>query len=413
MKRIAVIGGGISGLVSANLLSQRYEVTLFEANDYLGGHANTIDVELDGTRYSIDTGFTVFNKKTYPNFCRLLEKFNVATHPGEMSFSFRSDAMQLEYNWHNINTLFSDRRNLFNPDFYRFMNEIRRFNKDAKRFLRRAVVTDVSIGDFIRENDYSSLFIHSYLIPMIAAIWSSDPDDVMHNSAHFVLQFYANHGLLSAENNPEWLVITGGARNYIPPLIKNFQSNIQLNSKIERVERKENSVVLKTQKDQFTFDAVVMAVHSDQALHMLGDPTYAEQEVLSAIPYTKHDVILHTDSSLLPRKRLAWAGCNYYDNGSARTTLTYYMNKLQQLDASHDFCMSVNLSDLIDKEKVIKRFHYAHPCFSRQAVKAQQLHHHISGMNNTYYCGAYWGYGFHEDGVKSAMNACQQLGVIL
>lgn len=410
-KRIAVVGSGISGLVSASLLSKRYDVTLFEAGNYLGGHTNTVDIDVAGKSYSVDTGFIVFNKKTYPLFTKMLEMHQVAIKPSEMSFSFRSDQRGFEYNGHSINSLFSDRRNFLNPQFYRFIKDILQFNSDAKRYLDQAVVADMTIGDFIDAHAYSSLFVDAYLIPMIASIWSKHPKDVRHSSAHFILSFYFNHGLLNINNRPQWYVVDGGARNYIHPLIAPINQQVHLNAKVEHIKRLESSVLLRVNGQQQAFDAVVLAIHSDQALHLLDDPTRVEQEVLSAIPYTKHEAILHTDEAVLPRKPLARASWNYFDAGSEKTTLTYYMNKLQGLECSLPICVSLNLSDRIAEDKIIKRFQYSHPSFSKHAMKAQQLYHHVSGMNNTYYCGAYWGYGFHEDGVKSAVEVCRQLGV--
>lgn len=408
-KRIAVIGSGISGLVSANLLSKQYAVTMFEAGSVLGGHTNTINVEADGRTHSVDLGFNIFNKKNYPLFTKLLEEHQVAIRPSEVSFSFHSDRLGMEYNSRNINSLFCDRRNFINPRFYRFIKDIIQFNADAKKYLSHAMVTDITIGEFIDSHHYSDLFVESYLIPMIASLWSKHPKDVRHSSAHFIFSFYLNYGLLSVRQRPQWYGIEGGANKYIEPLAKPFKDQIHLNTKIEHIKRLGDGVHIRANGHQQKFDAVVLAIHSDQALHILEDPTRAEQDVLSAIPYTKHEAILHTDDAVLPRKKLARASWNYYDSGSEQTTLTYYMNKLQQIDSATPICLSLNLSDKIAKEKIIKRFHYSHPSFSKQTMKAQQLYHHVSGMNNTYYCGAYWGYGFHEDGVRSALEVCKQL----
>ena len=293
-KRIAVIGSGISGLVSAYLLSKRYDVSLFEANDYLGGHTNTISVDIEDEQYPIDTGFIVFNKKNYPNFCQIIEKLNVSIQPSEMSFSYRSKTSGFEYNGHNLNTLFSDRRNLFKPSFYRFIKEIILFNNDAKKFLADAQMTQRSIKEFLDRHQYSTQFIECYLIPMISSIWSKNKEDTLNCSAHFIFQFYANHGLLDLSNRPPWYVITDGSKSYIPPMIKNFNHQIYLNTKIEAIQRKANHVVLKSKSNEFTFDCIVIATHSDQALKLLSQPTKAEIDILSAIKYTENEVILHT-----------------------------------------------------------------------------------------------------------------------
>jgi predicted NAD/FAD-binding protein len=411
-KRIAVIGSGISGLVSASLLSQRYDVTLFEANDYLGGHTRTVDVVLKDQQYAVDTGFVVFNQLNYPNFSKLIHRYKIPINPSEMSFSFRSDIHNIEYNGHNLNTLFADRRNLFKPRFYRFIKDILRFNKDAQNFLKKNEM-DVTLEEFVQSKQYSSLFLDAYLVPIIAAIWTKKIKDVWNYPAYFLLKFFSEHGLLNISNRPAWHTISGGSRNYIPKLINNFKDKIHLNTKVEQLQRRPDTVILKTKDDQIEFDAVVVAVHSDQALKMLAEPTEDEKLILSAIRYRDNKVILHTDSSLLPKKRLAWASWNYYNIGSEQPTLTYYMNRLHGFSAPEDVCLSVNLDEKICQDKIIQSFSYAHPIFNDQALKAQKKYENINGSNYIYYCGAYWGYGFHEDGVNSALVVCRLLGVEL
>lgn len=412
-KKIAVIGSGISGLVSAYLLSKDHEVSLFEANDYLGGHTHTVDVNIDDISYAIDTGFIVFNKKTYPNFCKLINSHHIPIQASEMSFSYRSNSHSFEYNGHNLNTLFSDRRNIFNPRFYKFIKEILKFNKQAKIFLLNPENHQLSIADFIKINAYSDFFVEKYMIPMMAAIWSKRPMDILKNSAYFILQFYNNHGLLDAYNRPPWYVIKGGSRNYIYYFTKNFESRIYLKTKIEKIRREENQVILYAENCQHVFDKVLIATHSDQALKILDQPTALEIAILSAIPYIENEVILHTDFRVMPRNKRAWASWNYYDRGSELPTLTYYMNRLQSLESPHHFFVSMNLGNQIDENKIIKKFSYHHPCFSQLSIQAQRDHQLINGKNHTYFAGAYWGYGFHEDGVKSAMHACEPFGVSL
>ncbi len=410
LKRIAIIGSGISGLVSAYLLSERYDVTLFEANDYLGGHTHTVDVEIDQYNYLIDTGFIVFNQKTYPQFSKLLNKHNIPIQKTEMSFSYRSDTKNLEYNSHNLNTLFADRRNLIKPQFYQFLSEILRFNKDAKKILANTIQKDIYLYEFFQQHRYSKYFIECYFLPMVAAIWSKNQKDVLNCSVNFILQFFANHGLLDSFKRPEWYILTNGSHSYIPSLTRGL-NQIHMNTKIECIEREASQVTLKSATDHYIFDAVVIATHSDQALNMLAHPTNEEQHILSAIPYTNNDVILHTDISVLPKRQLAWASWNFFDNQSDLSTLTYYMNRLQSINGPHHFCVSVNLNDVTAEDKIIKRFKYSHPCFNLYSSQIQSQHHLINGKNNTYYAGAYWGYGFHEDGVKSAIKACKPLGV--
>jgi predicted NAD/FAD-binding protein len=408
-KKIAVIGSGISGLLSSNLLSEHYDVTLFEANDYLGGHTHTIDVKIDNATYPIDTGFIVFNKKTYPNFCKLLEKHNIQIQKSEMSFSYRSDIKDIEYNGHNLNTLFADRRNLLKPQFYYFIREILRFNKNAKMHLLKSPENDMSIKEFISQQNYSKDFIENYLFPLIASIWSKTDKDVMQCSTHFILKFCENHGLLDAYNRPEWFVVANGSCSYVSTLIENIKDKIFLNTKIESIVRNENQVILKSATDTYIFDKVVIATHSDQALKMLTDPSEEEKRILSAIEYNNNDVILHTDNTVMPSRRLAWASWNYFDIGDDFPTLTYYMNRLQSISTSTDFFVSVNLSKYIDANKIIQKFNYSHPAFNIVSTKAQQQQHLINGKLNTFFVGSYWGYGFHEDGVNSAIQTCELL----
>lgn len=409
-QRIAIIGSGISGLVSAYLLSERFDVSLFEANDYLGGHTNTVDVDLEGQKYCIDTGFIVFNKKTYPNFCAILNQLNIPIQASEMSFSYRSDRTNFEYNGHTLNTLFSDRRNLFKPGFYRFINEILAFNRDAKKFLTQNNNPGTTIKEFLNRHKYSERFVNCYLIPMMAAIWSKNKADTFNCSAHFIFQFYANHGLLELYDRPTWYVIAEGSKNYIGPMVRKLKEKIYLNQKVENIKRENNRVILKCADQEYTFDCVIIATHSDQALKLLSNPSAEEINILSAIKYTQNEVILHTDDRIMPKRKLSWASWNYLDNESTTPTLTYYMNRLQSLTSPIDFFVSLNLTDNIDANKIIKRLQYGHPCLDALAMKAQQQIALINGMNNTYFVGSYWGYGFHEDGVNSAINTCKLIG---
>ncbi len=409
-KKIAVIGSGISGLTSSFLLSKHHDVTLFEANDYLGGHTHTKSVEMEGAIYSIDTGFIVFNKRTYPNFCKLLEELNVPIQPSEMSFSYRSDSRGLEYSGNNLNTLFSDRRNLLKLDFYVLIKDILSFNFDAKKFIAQPHDFELTINDFIREHNYSEQFKQCYLVPMMAAIWTKNKDDALKCPAYFILQFYNNHGLLDLFNRPMWYVIKEGSKNCITPMINRITDKIHLNSKVDLIKRENNKITIVANSNEHVFDAVVCATHSNQALAMLEKPSSEEIRILSAIRYTENEVVLHRDSNIMPKRKRAWASWNYLDNESTSSTLTYYMNRLQSIDSSHDFFVSVNLSSKINEEKIIQSFKYAHPCLNITALKAQKQINLINGTNNTYYVGSYWGSGFHEDGVNSAISTCNLIG---
>lgn len=410
-KKIAVIGSGISGLTSAYILSKKgHDVSLFEANDYIGGHTHTIPVEVAGKIHSVDTGFIVFNKRTYPNFCNLLAELNVEIQPSEMSFSYRSDLRGLEYSGHNLNTLFSDRRNLFKLDFYHLIKDIILFNHDAKRFLARANDLEITINDFISANHYSEQFKECYLVPMMAAIWSKNKEDTLNCSADFILKFYNNHGLLDLFNRPMWYVVKGGSKNYIAPMIASIKNSVYLNSRVEKIIRDHNKITIIVNSKKHIFDAVVCATHSDQALAMLEMPAPEEINILSLIKYTDNDVVLHKDMNVMPKNKRAWASWNYFDNQDSAATLTYYMNRLQTLDSNQDFFVSVNLAHEIAESKIIQSFKYAHPCLTVSALKAQKQINLINGINNTYYVGSYWGYGFHEDGVNSAINTCKLIG---
>lgn len=410
-EHIAIIGSGIAGLTAANLLSERYRVSLFEANDYLGGHTNTQSVTLEGIEYNIDTGFIVFNKKTYPNFYKLLEKNQIPIQPSEMSFSYRSDQYGIEYNGHSINSLFCDRRNLFNPRFYGFISQILKFNRDGKIFLSKTKDMKTTMSEFIDEHNYSKDFINFYLVPMMSSIWSMKKSDVLNSEAYYILSFYANHGLLDYYQRPQWYVLKNGSNNYIKPFIKNLKGSIYLNTQITRVERSSTGIILCSKSDELNFDKVIIATHSGQALNMLASPSPNESKILSAITYTDNEVTLHTDSSIMPKRKRGWASWNFYDNGTGIPTLTYYMNRLQSIKSPKPFFVSVNLNQEINQEKIIRKFLYSHPCLNSAATNAQRNRDQINGINGIYYVGSYWGNGFHEDGVNSALHTCQLLGI--
>lgn len=407
-KRIAVIGAGISGLSSAYMLAKKHDVTLFEENSYIGGHTNTIDIDIDGAKCAVDTGFIVFNQRTYPNFCNLLDELKIEKQLSEMSFSYRSDKQGLEYNGHNLNTMFADRHNLYNFKFYRLIIEIIKFNQDAKKYIHNPVREELSIEQFIINNKYSNMFSECYLIPMMASIWSKKKQDALSCSAYFIFKFYENHGLLDLWNRPPWFVIPGGSRSYIPPMLEKI-SNVHVNTPILKIIRKDDIVVVQSKDKEYTFDAVVCATHSDQALAMLENPSALEYEILSGITYTDNSVLLHTDSSIMPKNKRAWASWNYLENQAGNPCLTYYMNRLQNLKCETDIFVSMNLNQQIDKNKIIQTFNYAHPCLNMQAIAKQQQLKQINGTQRVYFAGAYQGFGFHEDGVNSALNVCSLL----
>ncbi len=409
MKSIAIIGTGIAGLTSAYYLSRRYRVTVFEAHDYIGGHTHTVDVEHNGEQSAIDTGFIVFNDRTYPRFIRLLTELGVAYQPTEMSFSVRNDAIGLEYNGHNLNTLFAQRRNAVNPAFLGMIGDIIRFNRQV-----RADQTDDdrrTIGDFLDDHRFGKLFADNYLLPMIAAIWSMGLDDVRAFPLRFFVRFFTNHGLLNLVDRPQWYTIIGGSRSYIEPLTAPFKDSIRLGSPVRRIVRHSEHVEVSTGEQTERFDEVVVACHGDEALALLGDADDTERAVLGAIRFTENDVILHTDERFLPREKRAWASWNYQvdQNRADRSTLTYNMNILQRLEKRHPYLVTLN--DAVDERFTLARFRYHHPAYDAQLLAAQQRWSTISGHRRSHYCGAYWFNGFHEDGVHSALRVCAALGV--
>jgi predicted NAD/FAD-binding protein len=413
--KVAVVGTGISGLVAAFLLRDEHDVTLFEANDYVGGHTHTIAVDVDGRGYAVDTGFIVYNDETYPNFKRLLRLLDVASQPSYMSFAVRCDRTGLEYCGSSLNQLFAQRRNLLRPSHYRMVLDIRRFSRDFPRILSE-VEEQQTLGEYVRLCRYSEGFVERFLVPMGAALWSADPARIRDFPIRRFVEFFDNHRFLSWADQPPWKVIRGGSRRYVEALIGPFRDRIRLNCRVTRVRRHSNRVELQTQAGtDEVFDEVVIATHSDQALAMLSDASAEERRVLGAIPYQENDVVLHTDIRMLPRNRRAWASWNYQIPSETQRSVavTYNMNKLQRLDASETFCVTLNRTDALDPARVIVRQTYHHPEYSPAAIVAQKQHAQISGVNRTHFCGAYWGYGFHEDGVNSALAVCRHFGKTL
>ncbi|MGQ4275772.1 NAD(P)/FAD-dependent oxidoreductase [Pseudidiomarina sp. E22-M8] len=422
--RIAVIGSGISGMTCAHFLNDQHDVQLYEKNEYIGGHTRTVDVEVQGITFAIDTGFIVFNDRTYPNFRALMNKVGVAWRDTEMSFSVRDPASGLEYNGNSINTLFAQRSNLFSPSFYRLINGILKFNKSAKAAherLERPV--NQTLGDFLREQNLPKAVADYYLLPMVAAIWSASIDEAADFPLDFFLRFFENHGLLNVADRPQWATICGGSSAYIEPLIGDLirADSVHVSADIKtvhrRLEGRDGAVTLEFSSGEMRdFDEVIIASHSDQALVLLAQPSAAEQQVLGAIPYQDNDVVLHTDIRLLPRERRAWASWNYllhssYDARQRPSSVTYNMNILQGIQAPETFCVTLNNTDAIHPERILRRFTYAHPVYSLASMQARAKRETICGQQHTHYCGAYWYNGFHEDGVRSALDVVRRLGV--
>lgn len=412
MKRIAIVGSGISGLSAAYLLSAEHEVTVFEKESRLGGHTATIDVESSDGQLAVDTGFIVFNDRTYPRFMALLDQIGIGRQATEMSFSVQNLQTGLEYNGHNLNTLFAQRSNLVSPSFLRLVREILRFNKRCKALHAEQAVPDMTLGEFLHAEQFSRYFSEHYILPMGAAIWSSSLTEMEQFGLPFFIRFFENHGLLDIKNRPQWYVIPGGSRSYIAPLTAAFKDRIQLNSHIQSIQRNEHDVCL-TMADgqQHKFDELILACHSDQALALLGEQaTEAEREILGAIPYSENSVVLHTDTRLLPKTKRAWAAWNYQlqRDRDRPASVTYNMNILQGIPGPQTYCVTLNQDADIVPKKIIERFTYAHPVFNATSLQAQTRRDEICGLNRTHFVGAYWYNGFHEDGVRSACDVAER-----
>lgn len=407
--KIAIIGGGISGNMAASLLHQDHDITLFEANDHIGGHTHTHDIEWAGKHYAVDSGFIVFNFRTYPRFTRLLRELDVPIQTSDMGFSVRCERSGLEYSGTGLNGLFAQRRNLLRPAFLRMLRDILRFNREAPALLE----TDdagVSLREYLADGGYGREFIDHYLIPMAAAIWSADPGRMQDFPARFLIRFFSNHGLLRIAGQPQWQVIQGGSREYVRRLTAPFADRIRPASVVEAITRLPDHVLVKVHgRAPERFDRIIIATHSDQALRMLTDASPAERAILGAIGYQRNEAILHTDIRVLPRRRAAWAAWNYHilPDTRDRVAVTYNMNILQGLDAPVQFCVTLNNDAAIDPSRIIRTMTYEHPVFTPQAIAAQRGWREINGVNHTWYCGAWWHNGFHEDGVVSACRAVE------
>ena len=410
--KIAIIGSGISGNTLAYHLNSNHQITLFESNSRVGGHSHTHEIEIFNQKLNVDTGFIVFNKKTYPHFLNLLHELKVPYENSAMSFSVKDSQKDFEYNGTNLNALFAQRKNLISPTFYKMIKEILRFNKSSTLLLKNN--EEISLGEYLDREAYSDFFKKYYILPMGSAIWSSDVKTMMTFPAKFFVRFFDNHGMLNINDRPQWLTITGGSINYVKKLISPFEKKIKLNSQIKSVERKNDHVAIQFHDRTERFDWVFFACHSDEALKLIKSPTQDEKNVLKAIPYKDNEVILHFDERFMPRRKLAWAAWNYHvaEDSSSPVSLTYNMNILQNLKTNVPVLVTLNPQEKIDKHKIIKKLSYAHPQYSLKSIEAQSKHHLISGVNRTSFAGAYWGNGFHEDGVKSAIDAIEQFNKV-
>ena len=411
--RIAVVGTGIAGMVAAHRLHPQHDVTVYEASARIGGHTNTVELEVEGRKLAIDTGFIVFNERTYPHFCALLKSLGVAWQASDMSFSVRCDGTGLEYNGTSLNGLLAQRSNALRPSFWRMVRDVGRFYREAPDVLEHGDDGE-TLGAFLERRRYSRPFVERHLLPMASAVWSARPDEMREFPLRFLVRFFYNHGFLQLDGRPQWLVVRGGSHAYVERLTAPFRERIRLGAPVVRVRRAPEGVRVRTAAgDEATYDRVVLAAHADQSLRMLADATPREREILGAFGWQRNEAVLHTDTRLMPRKRRAWASWNYHLSSppSDLPTVTYWMNNLQGFGGPTQYLVTLNRADAIDPAKVLRSFVYHHPIYSPAAVRAQSRRGEIDGVAGVHFCGAYWGYGFHEDGVRSALDTVRRLGV--
>jgi len=408
--RTAIVGTGIAGLAAAHRLRGRHDVVLYERNDYVGGHSHTVDVRADGTTVPVDTGFIVFNERNYPLFTALLDELAVPTLSTLMTFSLRCDRTGLEYNPHSLSTLFVQRRNLLSPWFWRIFWDVGRFRRSFEALADLDDET-LSLGEYLRGHGYSRQFIEKFIVPLGAAVWSAPATDIEDFPVKTFATFFRNHGFLGLRRHYHWRTVRGGSRSYVQRLTAPLASAIRPSTPVRSVRRCGDRVEVATDGAVEAFDHVILACHSDEALALLADGPPLERQVLGAIPYRPNDVVLHTDSTILPRARAAWACWNYLvpTDDTAGVTVTYDMNLLQSLGTSEEYCVSLNLTTRLDPSRVVARFTYDHPTYGPGAPAAQAQWSAISGRSRVHFAGAYWGYGFHEDGIRSGYRAADAI----
>ena len=409
--RIAIIGGGISGLTAAHLLHREHDITLFEAADRIGGHTRTVNIRIKGREYVIDTGFALFSDRLYPNFTALLERLGVAVKPTEVDFSVRHAPSGLEYGGSNLNTLFAQRANLFRLPFWAMLRDIRRFNRESlDDHANGRIAAHVTLGEYLRLGSYGEGFIDHYIAPIGAAIWSMSRQQLLQFPLGLFIRLFESHGL-SARQDRIWYLVEGGSSAYLDPLARPFGQRVRLNCPVFEVLRDRIGVTVLSPLGAERFDKVIFACHSDQALRLLDQPSRAETEILGALHYLVRDVVLHTDTRLLPTRRRAWARCNYRlgDTPAQQAVVTYDLSRLQGLDAPEPFLLTLNQTEAIDPARVLARYGCAQPLHSLQSLAAQKRAAELCGANHSYFCGAYWGNGLHEDGVVSAMQVADAL----
>ncbi len=410
--RIAIIGSGIAGLTCAHVLGRHHDVTVFERDERPGGHAHTVDVRIGGEEHAVDTGFIVYNERNYPGLTKLFARLGVATKPSDMTFSVSDTRTGLEWSSSSLSSVFAQRRNALRPTFLAMLTDIASFNRRARQLLSQVDAGSMSVRNLLDDGPWGDRFVDWYLAPMVSAIWSAPLADALDVPAQTFARFFDNHGLLTLNDRPQWRTVEGGSRRYVERITAPLGRRLRLGTPVTKVARRRD--VVEVHSDEFgpeSFDHVILAAHSDQSLEMLSDPTPTEREVLGAIRYQNNSVALHVDDAMLPRARRARGSWNYrIDGTNAGATVTYHMNRLQSIDSRHEICVTLNQTSQIAPDKVLAQFDYAHPVLDAQAVAAQNRLDEINGQNATWFCGAYWGYGFHEDGVQSALRVCRALG---
>lgn len=413
MQKIAIIGTGIAGMGCAHFLQNVADLTIYEQNDYIGGHTNTITLDEGGKPVYIDTGFMVFNYKTYPNLCKLFDEIKAPVKKTDMSFSVQHVPSGLEYSGSSINHLFAQRKNIFSPKYIKMLMQIGRFNKESVKILDDPKYANYSIGQYVREFKFGEEMLWKYLVPMSSAVWSTPMSEMLDFPAVTLVRFFLNHGFLGLDTQHQWYTLHNGSQSYRELLIQPFKDKIHIGRKALKVIRQgEKTVVYASDGSSEVFDRVIMATHGDQALQLLDEPTAAEQRLLSAFKYQYNKAVLHTDEAIMPKAKLAWSSWNYRieerDMVPIPSTI-YWMNQLQQVSDKVNYFVSVNPHEGINEQKIIREIDYEHPLFDLGAINAQTELHKLNEAGPVYFCGSYFKYGFHEDAFASAVQLCTQL----
>ena len=408
--KIGIVGSGIAGLTAASILERKHDVTVLEADRRIGGHTNTIPVAEGNRVVPVDTGFIVFNEPNYPNLLRLFDRLDVAVQDSDMSFSVQREGEDFEYNGTSFDALFAQRSNLVRPKFWQMLNAITRFHREAPKHLTDGLDDETTVRQYVEQHRYSPRFFHDYLVPLGASLWSCEASRFAEFPMRFVLQFLSNHHMLQVNDRPTWKTVKGGSNEYVRRLAESFKERVFVNCRVEQVRRQAGGVTVRLADGRSeTFDEVILASHADQSRRMVVGLDSREDDVLAAFPYQKNEVCLHTDTQVLPTRRKAWASWNYLipQGAGDSVTVTYNMNMLQKLETERTYCVSLNQSERVEPGKVLTRIKYEHPLFVPGREAAQQQHGQLIRRGGVSYCGAYWGFGFHEDGVKSALRVCE------